>query len=261
MRRSPVSSSTGWTAATPRTTRPSPLVGTGEADATAQRAADCEGRLIIETLYATPGEGEVHQVSFDVDAINSLDRDEQQDELLEEASVVLDQLASRPTADGTNLLAFLDAVEAHLEAIPGSPDVGVTLSADRLHTEPPVNLYEADLGGRASRPSSNPSTCRTAPGGRIAFVGVNTVADATVPQELADGVERFWRAVVDGATATWSATTWRSRPAVSRQAADGGWTPFGGLRRGSRSSSRRCSQPCGPSQPAPPPWRRRARVP
>ena len=174
----------------------------GAAQEAIDRAAACEGRLIVETVHERPGQGQIREISFQIDdAVNSLDEQQKREEKIAEAEAVVSEILSTPAEDlPADLVGAFPAAAAHLEGIEGNPSVRFTYLTDGISSAPPVNMFELDLSPEGVglliellRPEHLPDCT----GWGVSFVGVNTTAGGGgIDPALASGAERFWRAYV-----------------------------------------------------------------
>ena len=171
----------------------------GETGKIIDRAASCEGLIIAEGVFHERGTSKVRHVSFQVEAVNRLDRKTKLSKRKERAETEIATILNQPASGGTDLVGWFGSVQNHLEGIPGDPDVNVTLFTDGINTVDPVPMTKADLShaGVAAlidliRPGLPDCT-----GWKIAMLGVNTTKNGGVPTPQAEGAERFWRAYID----------------------------------------------------------------
>ncbi len=169
-----------------------------EADTIVNRAADCEGLIVAEDVYAQPGKSEVREISLRVQGLNRLDEEQKRKTRVREAKAAVEEVLGQPASGGTNLIGWFHQVGNHLQGLAGKPTVHVTLFTDGINTMAPVNMLKADLSRKGvtallDRLGPDLPDCSD---WRISMLGVDATSQGGVPQEVADGAERFWRAFI-----------------------------------------------------------------
>lgn len=128
---------------------------------------------------------------------NDLQVKQNRDKAEQDAVRLIEGLMAARARGYTNLLAWFDSVEAHLEDVAGTPSVNATLVSDGINTVGGVNMLspqflEADVAEFITElglPDCSGWTDR--------FLGANSTTGGGVDPALAAKAEEFWRAFVD----------------------------------------------------------------
>jgi hypothetical protein len=165
-----------------------------------KRASRCQGIIWAQTVYDLPGTEDVYARSLKVSGRNDLDVNVKRAEAEQDAAALIGSLMAARARGHTNLLAWFDSVEAHLEDVAGTPLVNATLLSDGINTVGGVGgvdmlspaFLDADveqLIAKLRLPDCSGWTVR--------FLGANTTNKGGVDPALAAKAEEFWRAFVD----------------------------------------------------------------
>ena len=92
-----------------------------EVEAITDRAADCEGLVVAESVYDRPGAGILRRVGLKVDGVNRRDKERKRAKAKAETAAVLSDVMHQPAHGGTNLLSWFESVASQLEDLPGAP--------------------------------------------------------------------------------------------------------------------------------------------
>jgi hypothetical protein len=162
-----------------------------------KRASRCEGIIWAQTVYDRPGTEDVYTRSLQVSGRNDLDMKTNRAKAEEDAAALIVSLMAARASGHTNLLAWFDSVEAHLEDMAGTPIVDATLLSDGINTAGGVNMLspeflEADVDELIAK-----LRLPDCSGWTVRFLGANTTSDGGVDPTLAAKAEEFWRTFVE----------------------------------------------------------------